>query len=354
MVLPASGNQILFSQIQTEMGGTNPIYLSEYYANASSGYCSGVTGIPNSGSVITCSQFQGKSKITFTSFTFTNAGASGRYGPTLSQCKTAYSATSWTQSTSTFNMTTQGIQQWIVPITATYTFIVSGAAGGTGYTSAGSGIIITGTYNLTVGQTINIVCGQVGQNTSFGGGGGGSFVFVNGGSLLFAAGGGGGGNNNAGTSGTISTTALRGGNTGALGGTGPNGGLGMAGSGLGTAGGNGSNSVGGYGGYGGGGAVSSGQGGGGGGGGYSSSGTFAGGALASGTMPGGEGGFGGGGGGGSSPGGVAAGSGGGGGYGGGGGGWGGGGGGGGSSYGIVAITNSGTNTGNGYVTVTRV
>jgi hypothetical protein len=63
MVLPTSGNQILFSQIQTEMGGTNPITMSEYYANSGTGYCSGISGIPNTGSVIACSQFQGKSKI---------------------------------------------------------------------------------------------------------------------------------------------------------------------------------------------------------------------------------------------------------------------------------------------------
>jgi hypothetical protein len=61
MSLPASG-QINISQLQNVMGGANPIYLSEYYQNASSGYTSGVTGIPNIGSTIRISNFYGKSK----------------------------------------------------------------------------------------------------------------------------------------------------------------------------------------------------------------------------------------------------------------------------------------------------
>lgn len=58
MVLQSSG-VIKFSEIQTEFGGTNPINLTEYYT---SGYSSGVTGIPASGQ-ISISQFYGKAKI---------------------------------------------------------------------------------------------------------------------------------------------------------------------------------------------------------------------------------------------------------------------------------------------------
>ena len=47
---------------------------------------------------------------TFTTHTFTNAGVTGSAGPTLAQCKTAYSASSWTQNSSFFNMTVNGIQ----------------------------------------------------------------------------------------------------------------------------------------------------------------------------------------------------------------------------------------------------
>ena len=62
MSLPSTG-QISLSNIQTIMGGTNPISLSEYYQNASQGYTSGITGIPNINSVISLNMFRGKSKI---------------------------------------------------------------------------------------------------------------------------------------------------------------------------------------------------------------------------------------------------------------------------------------------------
>jgi hypothetical protein len=64
MVLPTTGNPISFSQIQTEMGGVNPISMSEYYGNASPGYCIGTSGqnLPNIGSSISYSQFIGKFK----------------------------------------------------------------------------------------------------------------------------------------------------------------------------------------------------------------------------------------------------------------------------------------------------
>ena len=61
MVLQSTGS-ITFSQIQTEFGGANPISMSEYYLNASSGYAANVSGIPNTGSELKCSQFLGKAK----------------------------------------------------------------------------------------------------------------------------------------------------------------------------------------------------------------------------------------------------------------------------------------------------
>jgi len=61
MALQSSG-AISFANIQTVFGGANPIGLNEYYLNASTGYTSGVSGIPNIGSSISLSQFYGKSK----------------------------------------------------------------------------------------------------------------------------------------------------------------------------------------------------------------------------------------------------------------------------------------------------
>jgi hypothetical protein len=113
--------------------------------------------------------------------TFTPAGATGRSGPTLSQCRTAYSSYgSWVSNTAYFNMTTQGIQQWTIPQTKNYTFVCSGAGTGGIF-----GAILTATFSLTQGEIINILVGQSGQS----GGSGGSFVVTSTGTPLIVAGG---------------------------------------------------------------------------------------------------------------------------------------------------------------------
>jgi hypothetical protein len=119
------------------------------------------------------------------SFTFTNAGVSGQNGPSLAQIQSAYSGTGWTQSTSNLNMSTNGYQLWTVPVTGNYTFTAAGAQGGgyNGY-NGGPGRINTVTCNLTAGQQLNILVGQAGTTgtsvTNSGGhncgGGGGTFV----------------------------------------------------------------------------------------------------------------------------------------------------------------------------------
>lgn len=137
----------------------------------------------------------------FSTFTFTSAGVSGYTGPTLAQCQSAYSAASWAQNTSYFNMTTQGIQLWTVPSTGNYAFTVVGGCGGihagSYYASwPGAGATVTGTVALTAGNIVSIVVGQRPTSAATDGGngsagGGGSFVFI-GSTLLFVAGGGGG------------------------------------------------------------------------------------------------------------------------------------------------------------------
>jgi hypothetical protein len=121
-------------------------------------------------------------------FTFTSAGVGiSQYGPTLSQCRTAYSSYAWTQNTvgNYLNMTTQGIQEWTVPFTGSYVITAGGAQANNG----GRGAYMTGTFSLTKGTIVNIVVGQQGSSYS---GGGGSFVYMNSsGTLLIAAGGGG-------------------------------------------------------------------------------------------------------------------------------------------------------------------
>jgi hypothetical protein len=133
----------------------------------------------------------------FTSFTFTNASATGRFGPTLAQCQTAYSGTSWL--TSYFTMTTQGYQLWTVPATGTYTIVCAGAASSINpFSSFGYGAIIATTVSLIIGQQVQILVGHMGitYNANSASGGGGTFFASGtvpaGGSCLVAGGGGGG------------------------------------------------------------------------------------------------------------------------------------------------------------------
>lgn len=157
------------------------------------------------------------SLYTFTSFTFTNAGATGRAGPTLSQCRSAYSSESWTQNSQFLNMTTQGIQLWRVPLSGNYLITCAGAAGGSapiGGFSAGRGAVMQGTFSLTQNQVIQLLVGQRGNDNSINnsGGGGGSFVVTTNGPLIVAGGGGGAANvmngydANSGTSGITPAT----------------------------------------------------------------------------------------------------------------------------------------------------
>jgi hypothetical protein len=296
-----------------------------------------------------------------TTYTFTNASAIGRTGPTTPQITAAYLSTNLNGSVTVSG----GIQSFTVPTSGPYQFNVAGGKSGDYLASIlpGYGRIISGTYILTAGTVLNIVVGQSGlamknndpgyissfasYKTTNAGGGGGTFVYA-GTTLLYAAGGGGAPNgyrNSPGSPGNFSTAGSAGVGGGGAGGTlGAPGAAGGAGA---TA---GSNGVGGYGG--------SGDGPGGGGGGVAIlPSTFLGGITV--APNGSEGGFGGGGScaGGSS---ISAGGGGGGGYSGGGGGVTGtsndtyGAGGGGGSYGISTISDLGTNNSNGYVVITAL
>jgi len=137
----------------------------------------------------------------FTSFTFTTASTRGVYGPSLSTLQNAYSSTPWTQDTSLFNVVTNGVQRWTVPETATYTFVAAGAEGNTPNTgtysasAGGLGAVVTFNVSLTQGDFINIVVGQqpILHVASMSGGGGGTFIYDNSNTLIAAVGGGGGG-----------------------------------------------------------------------------------------------------------------------------------------------------------------
>ena len=126
-----------------------------------------------------------------TTYSFTNAGATGRYGPTQAQVTSAYTSTTLSGAVT---VTSQGIQDWTVPATGRYSIQAVGAAGGGD--NAGRGASIYGEFSLTQGNVIRVVVGQRGISSSnfSGGGGGGSFVWLSTSTAepLIAAGGGGG------------------------------------------------------------------------------------------------------------------------------------------------------------------
>lgn len=118
-------------------------------------------------------------------YTFTNCSATGKNGPTQAQVNATYAAGNTLSGTVTIN--SQGVQEWVVPISGSYKIEAYGAEGGRVFTTnvlGGRGVVVSGTVSLTAGTKIYIIAGQKGgtSNLEFsgvgreGGGGGGSFV----------------------------------------------------------------------------------------------------------------------------------------------------------------------------------
>jgi hypothetical protein len=134
----------------------------------------------------------------FTSHTFTNAGATGRTGPTLSTVRnhSSYASVSWAQNNSYLSMTgDNGIQLWTVPVTGNYTIRAKGAGGGGEGNGKGRDIQLT--TILIKGEVIRILVGQQGSGENPWGygqasGGGGTFVVRDTRTPIIVAGGGGG------------------------------------------------------------------------------------------------------------------------------------------------------------------
>jgi len=149
-------------------------------------------------------QYAGESALySFSSHTFTNCGKTGYSGPTLAECKSSYDV-SWEDDTDFFDVPSNaGIQLWTVPETATYRIEVWGAQGafinsGHNYDQVvqgggGKGARMRGDFNLTAGDKIKILVGQMGRGGyAASGGGGGTFVATANNTALIVAGGGGG------------------------------------------------------------------------------------------------------------------------------------------------------------------
>ena len=139
----------------------------------------------------------------FTTWTFTNANSTGRFGPTTANLRAIYNTTgnTWINSDEYFT-SPAGIQFWTVPTTGTYTITAAGASGGV---NVGLGALVSGTTTFYRGEIIRIAVGQRGANvnTSYGSGGGASFVvrapFNSNASIIAIAGGGGGRNSTGNT-----------------------------------------------------------------------------------------------------------------------------------------------------------
>ncbi|BAT22194.1 hypothetical protein AR679_gp168 [Yellowstone lake phycodnavirus 1] len=152
--------------------------------------------VTNGGSLIPMKIFN-TPYYSFTTFNFTTLGTTGASGPTsLASYGTSYPG----YGTSYALTLSGGMQLWKVPENGNYTITVAGAAGGSTSSTPtpGNGAIITLTTSLLRGNVIKILVGQSGTNgnnaTSTGaGGGGGTFVYNNTTSILIAAAGGGGG-----------------------------------------------------------------------------------------------------------------------------------------------------------------
>lgn len=178
----------------------------------------------------------------FTTFTFTNANITGKTGPSLANCLSAYNTTTypWLNDTGYFNVSPQGIQIWTVPKSGTYEIEVVGAQGGGSAANDCYGAKCIGRFSLTKSDKLKILVGQKGGDsttgcfTAVGGGGGGSFVTTSANTPLIIAAGGGGKSNCGVTSRVKANAAVtfignetygnQGQDTGGAGGTGGNGG----------------------------------------------------------------------------------------------------------------------------------
>jgi hypothetical protein len=180
-------------------GQTSSIQAVKYYTEGTplAGLVSGTTYFLNNVSISSFAGAQALYTLTGSTHTFTSAGITGQTPPTISQIRAAYTgANSW-KDTYLRQGDYQGYQDWTIPVSGSYQFLVSGASGfnGSGSGGAGRGAIVRGNVDLTKGEIITITCGQRGAAPSsgavWGGSGGGTFVVrKTGGQPLFIAGGG--------------------------------------------------------------------------------------------------------------------------------------------------------------------
>jgi hypothetical protein len=188
---------VVYSNILNIDPSTADNQAVKYYTTGTpmTGLVSGNTYFLKNASVSSFAGAQSLYSLASNTHTFTTCGKTGRVGPTGSEMRAAYT-TLWDETyLSQGNFI--GYQDWTVPVSGVYNFLVSGAKGyeGTGSGTAGQGAKVQGRVTLTKGEIITIAVGQVGaapsSGTVAGGPGGGTFVVRKTGSVpLFVAGGG--------------------------------------------------------------------------------------------------------------------------------------------------------------------
>ncbi len=190
MSIPSTG-QVSLSNIQSVMGGTNPIALSEYYQNASQAFTTGISGIPNINSSISLNVFRGKSSNRI------SVKSGGTIIPqNIPNTNEAY--LSFPNNGSQYSV------EFLKDTTIQLLIVAGGGSGGrnpaqNGRAGGGGGAggllyyesytVTAGTYTIIVGAggsgQINTLRGNSGANSSFGsivatGGGGGGGTHIDG------------------------------------------------------------------------------------------------------------------------------------------------------------------------------
>ncbi|XP_011812061.1 PREDICTED: leukocyte tyrosine kinase receptor isoform X2 [Colobus angolensis palliatus] len=105
------------------------------------------------------------------SWLFSTCGASGRHGPTQTQCDGAYAGTSVVVTVGAAGQL-RGVQLWRVPGPGQYLISAYGAAGGKGaknHLSRAHGVFVSAIFSLGLGESLYIVVGQQGEDACPGG-----------------------------------------------------------------------------------------------------------------------------------------------------------------------------------------
>ena len=92
-----------------------------------------------------------------TTYSFNPCGATGQFGPTQAQVNAMYLGTNLNGSVV---ISTQGVQNFTIPVTSNYSIVAAGAGGGAANANGGRGKILSGIINLPAGTVLKIVVGQ--------------------------------------------------------------------------------------------------------------------------------------------------------------------------------------------------